>query len=208
MAQSTRPHALILAGGMSRRMGIDKAQIRIGDTPLALYVARRLDPQVSGVSLNAPTEHPLAAHIRVIPDSRPDRPGPLAGVLAGLRAFSKAGDGPTHLLTTPCDTPFLPTDLVERLTQEAVAGRIVMAASAGRAHPITALWPLSLGDDLERWLEHPDHRRVFDFIARHPSETVEFPMYKGPTGPVDPFFNVNTPEDLAFARSIVERGAP
>lgn len=206
MKPDARPPAVILAGGLSRRMGTDKAMILLSGTPLALHIARRLEPQVSTVVLNAPLDHPLAGSLPLLPDTKPDRPGPLAGVLAGLRAFTEDGEAPTHILTTPCDTPFLPRDLVRRLAEHADIGKIVMAACAGRAHPVTALWPISLADDLDRWLDEPDHRRVFDFVARHPSRTVEFELLDGPFGPVDPFFNINTPEDLALAATLLERG--
>lgn len=200
--------AIILAGGLSRRMGTDKALIRLGEMPLALHLAARLAPQVSTVSLNAPLDHALSGALPLIPDSKPDRPGPLAGVLAGLRAFARTpASPPTHILTTPCDTPFLPHDLVQRLAEQADHETIVMAASAGRTHPVTALWPVTLADDLDQWLEQPSHRRVFDFIARHPAKTVDFPLHDGPFGPVDPFFNINTPEDLALASAILQRGA-
>lgn len=206
MTHGERPPAVILAGGLSRRMGEDKAMIRLGNTPLALHVAQGLSPQVDGVFLNAPEDHPLAEFLPLIPDTRPDRPGPLAGVLAALTAFSERDNAPTHVLTTPCDTPFLPHDLVARLLEQSESGTIVMAISAGREHPVTALWPVALADDLDRWLENPDHRRVFDFVARHPARRVEFSLFESPIGPVDPFFNINTPDDLALATTILARG--
>ncbi|MFL0691224.1 MAG: molybdenum cofactor guanylyltransferase MobA [Agrobacterium tumefaciens] len=207
MKHEALPPAVILAGGLSRRMGADKAELILGTTPLALRVAERLQPQASAVYLNASEGHPLAAHLPLILDTRPDRPGPLAGVLAGMKRFTELPNGPTHLLTTPCDTPFLPSDLVMRLAEVARSEAIVLAASNGRTHPITALWPVALAEDLEHWLDDPDHRRVFDFVARHPNETVDFAPFAGPFGPVDPFFNINTPDDLAVAEAIIEQGA-
>ncbi len=206
MTNDIRPPAVILAGGLSRRMGTDKADLKLGGVPLALLIADRLRPQVSDVLLNAPEGHPLANTLSNIPDRVPDRPGPLAGVLTGMKAIAELPIQHSHVLTTPCDTPFLPHDLVLRLTDDLQSGTIVMAACAGRSHPVTALWPVSLADDLETWLFDPNHRRVFDFIARHPSKTIEFEPLHGPFGSVDPFFNVNTPEDLTLAEAILERG--
>ncbi|EKF59610.1 molybdopterin-guanine dinucleotide biosynthesis protein MobA [Agrobacterium albertimagni AOL15] len=206
MTQDTRPPAVILAGGLSRRMGRDKAELILGTTPLALRTAERLRLQTSAVYLNASEGHPLAAHLPLLQDTRPDRPGPLAGVLAGLKLFTELPGGPAHVLTTPCDTPFLPRDLLKRLQDGVRGDAIMLAACNGRTHPITALWPVTLAEDLERWLDDPDHRRVFDFVARHPNETVEFAPLEGPFGPVDPFFNINTPEDLAMAEAIIEQG--
>lgn len=200
--------AIILAGGLSRRMGKDKAELRLGGIPLALRIAERLRPQVSKVLLNATPGHPLADTLPIIPDTMPDRPGPLAGILAGMKVFTETPDAPAHILTTPCDTPFLPRDLVQRLAQEAEPDTIVMAVSAGRAHPVTALWPVALADELESWLEDPAHRRVFDFIARHRARSVDFPLLDGPFGPVDPFFNINTPEDLTYAGAMLQGGDP
>ncbi|MDH4411815.1 MAG: molybdenum cofactor guanylyltransferase MobA [Rhizobium sp.] len=207
MTPDLRPPAVILAGGQSRRMGTDKAQLRLGGMPLALRVADRLKEQVSALYLNAPAGHPLAATLPLIADTRPDRPGPLAGVLAALKLCGARPQAAAHLLTTPCDTPFLPRDLVKRLPELAESGTIILAACNGRTHPITALWPVTLSHDLEAWLADPDHRRVFDFIARHPSETVDFEPFDGPLGPVDPFFNINTPEDLALAEAIIRQSA-
>ncbi|MFN4207175.1 MAG: molybdenum cofactor guanylyltransferase MobA [Agrobacterium albertimagni] len=206
MTQDTRPPAVILAGGLSRRMGRDKAELILGTTPLALRTAERLRLQTSAVYLNASEGHPLAAQLPLLQDTRPDRPGPLAGVLAGLKLFTELPGGPAHVLTTPCDTPFLPRDLLKRLQDGVRGDAIMLAACNGRTHPITALWPVTLAEDLERWLDDPDHRRVFDFVARHPNETVEFAPLEGPFGPVDPFFNINTPEDLAMAEAIIEQG--
>jgi molybdenum cofactor guanylyltransferase len=207
MVEPARLPGIILAGGLSRRMGEDKAVIQLGDTPLALHVAARLAPQVSTVLLNGPEGHALSGALPLLPDAKPDRPGPLAGVLAGLKIFAALPDAPTHILTTPCDTPFLPLDLVFRLAEQAGSGTIVMAACAGRTHPVTALWPVTLEQDLDAWLDDPAHRRVFDFIARHQSRTVEFMPLDGPLGPVDPFFNINTTEDLALAGAMLKRGA-
>lgn len=208
MTERRAPPALILAGGLSRRMGQDKAGLTLGGKPLALRIAERLRPQVSQVLLNAPPDHPLANVLPLIPDTRQDRPGPLAGILSGMKAINELPNCHTHILTMPCDTPFLPRDLVMRLSKNLQAGTLVTSASAGRVHPVTALWPVTLADDLETWLEDSTHRRVFDFIARHRSQTVEFELFDGPLGPVDPFFNINTPEDLELAEQILTQGEP
>jgi molybdopterin-guanine dinucleotide biosynthesis protein A len=94
---------------------------------------------------------------------------------------------------------------VARLEGAAAApDQIVLAASAGRVHPVVALWPLSLADDLEAWLTEPENRKLQAFIARHPSIAVDFPLLATPAGDLDPFFNVNTPDDLATAERFLE----
>lgn len=197
--------ALILGGGLSRRMGEDKTQALIDGTPLLHLIVHRLTSQVSTVAVNLPTEHPLAGTYPNFPDTVADRPGPLAGVLAGLKAFN---DKASHLLTVPGDAPFLPRDLVARLCSDLQPDDIVMAASNGRDHPVVALWPTSLADDLETWIADPQNRRVRDYIHRHHFRTVDFPMLDRADGlgEIDPFFNINTPADLAFARKVVAGG--
>lgn len=197
--------ALILAGGLSRRMGRDKASADLAGRPMIARVAERLRPQVGALAINAPEGFAAGIDLPLVPDTVPGHPGPLAGVLAGLRHAAAMAPGTTYLLTAPADTPFLPPDLVAGLRVAAVApDQIVIAASSGRVHPVVALWPLSLADDLEAWLAAPENRRLQAFIARHPSIAVDFPVLATTVGSLDPFFNVNTPDDLATAERFLE----
>lgn len=197
--------ALILGGGLSRRMGEDKTQALINGVPLLQHIARRLEPQVAALAINFPPDHPLASLYPNLPDTIAGRPGPLAGVHAGLQAFSATT---SHLLTVPGDAPFLPENLVERLSSDLQAEEIVVAASNGREHPVVALWPTSLAAELQVWLTNPDQRRVTDFIRRHRWRVVDFDLPRGTHGEIaiDPFFNINTPTDLALARAIIAGG--
>ncbi|MBO3760709.1 molybdenum cofactor guanylyltransferase MobA [Ciceribacter sp. L1K22] len=194
--------AVILAGGLSRRMGQDKATVSLAGKPLVGHVIDRLLPQARTLAINAPA--PLDLPYRMLPDTRSDRPGPLAGILAAMRESARCGL--PHVLTVPVDTPFLPTDLSERLGAKAAPGCIAVASSAGRSHPVVALWPSALAEDLELWLADPQNRKVTTFQARHPSIVVEFPLREDPARPLDPFFNVNNADDLARAEQIVEAG--
>lgn len=205
MRQTPGIAGLILGGGLSRRMGEDKTQVLLGGSPLLQIIAERLSPQVSTLAVNLPADHPLAGDFRNVPDTVADRPGPLAGVLAGMLAFSNEA---SHLLTVPGDAPFLPEDLVQRLAFDLSPDEIVMAASNGRDHPVVALWPTNLAEDLQSWLANPAHRRVRDFIQRHPCRSVDFPLVERPDGvaPIDPFFNINTPADLLRAREVIAGG--
>ncbi len=119
--------------------------------------------------------------------------GPLAGVLAGLDWA--AGLGAAALLTVPGDSPFLPSDLDHRLAPPPSC-----AASAGRPHHLTALWPVTCRDALRRWLAVPGPRHVGRFAASIGMRAAEFPMLS-----CDPFFNVNTPDDLATARTLASQ---
>ena len=76
---------------------------------------------------------------------------------------------------------------------------IAVACSASIMHPVFALWPVTLADELEHWLLTDDKRRVRGFIERHPMAKVDFPMIETRDGPIDPFFNINTPGDLEMA---------
>ncbi|CDZ30461.1 molybdenum cofactor guanylyltransferase MobA [Neorhizobium galegae] len=201
----TRPPGLILAGGKSSRMGADKAFLTIGGDTILGHVVRRLLPQTSEITLNAPTGFPNPLGLRLLPDPVPGQIGPLAGVLAGLRDIKARGLRATHLLTVPSDSPFGPADLVRRLETEADdPDAIVIASSDGRDHPVFGLWPVSLAGDLETWLSDPDNRRIKAFLERHRVATVEFPVVETPQGLLDPFFNINTPEDLQEARRFAE----
>jgi molybdopterin-guanine dinucleotide biosynthesis protein A len=205
MMQTRGIAGLILGGGLSRRMGEDKTQVLLGGLPLLHIIADRMRPQVSTLAVNLPADHPLAGRFRNLPDTVADRPGPLSGVLAGMLAFT--GEA-SHLLTVPGDAPFLPADLVQRLANQLSPDEIVVAASNGRDHPVVALWPTKLAEDLQSWLADPDQRRVRDFIHRHPFRSVDFPLIEraGGFAPIDPFFNINTPADLLHAREVIAGG--
>jgi molybdopterin-guanine dinucleotide biosynthesis protein A len=79
------------------------------------------------------------------------------------------------------------------------AQNVAIAVSQGRDHPVFGLWPLAMADDLESWLLTDEKHRVRDFLARHPVRKVEFSMIETTRGLLDPFFNINTPDDLAQA---------
>lgn len=201
----TRPPGIILAGGLSRRMGENKAAVLLGGKPMIRHVAERLGPQVSSLAVNAPEGADAGLGLPLVPDTVSGHPGPLAGVLAGLRHAAKLVPQPQHIVTAPADAPFLPLDLVETLQAALPADdAIVVASSMGRRHPVVALWPLALADDLERWLTNPENRRLQDFIARHPSTVVDFSPILTKDGLLDPFFNVNTPDDLTLAQAFLE----
>lgn len=200
--------ALILAGGLSRRMGRDKTIVDLAGKPMIAHVIDRLKTQASSLAVNAPPGALPEIGIPVLPDTIPGHAGPLAGVLAGLIHARESMPEASHLLTVPADTPFLPVDLTAKMTANIEPGRIVVATSLGRIHPVVALWPISLADDLEEWLGDPDNRKLQSFITGYPSVTVDFPPVETASGPLDPFFNVNTPDDLARAEQILKERHP
>jgi len=200
-----QPAGVILAGGRAARMGGgDKGLLLLGSATILGHVVGRLGRQVSHLALNANGDPGRFAGfgLPVLGDSMTGFPGPLAGVLAGLDwAHSLDLEA---IVTAAADTPFLPDDLVARLchTSETAGARIVLAGTSSGPHPTFGLWPVDLRDDLRRALQQGT-RKVMDWADRHGAATATFP-----DSPVDPFFNVNTPEDLARARALVARSEP
>jgi molybdenum cofactor guanylyltransferase len=198
--------AVLMAGGLGRRMRADGGG---GDKPLRLlagkslleHVMARIAPQAEAMAINANGDpaHFAAFGLDVIADAVPDYPGPLAGILAGMRWA--AGQGFALVLSVPTDTPFLPYDLAARLIEAkaAASAQAACAASGGRIHPVVGLWPVRLADGLERDLRG-GMRKVEDWAAQHGVARAEFGTQGG-----DPFFNVNTPEDLAEAEEKLRR---
>jgi molybdenum cofactor guanylyltransferase len=196
---------VILAGGLARRMGgIDKAHIRIGGATILERVVLRLRGQCEGLVLNANAEPARFADtvLPVVSDSVADFPGPLAGILAGLDFAAQQTPAIAWVVSVPGDCPFLPHDLVPRLHQarREAGATLACAASGGRRHPVTALWPVDLRKTLRRALTQEGAHRVGEWSARYPLAVAEWP-----TEPVDPFFNVNTPEDAAEAERLAAR---
>ena len=188
----------ILAGGLARRMGgADKARIRIGGATILERVLARLRPQCARLVLNANDAGRFVdAGLLVVADSVPDFPGPLAGILAALDLAAAQTPEIAWLLSAPSDCPFLPRDLVARLhrARRDSGTMIACAASSGRRHPVIALWPVALRDDLRKVLAREGTRSVGEWSARYTLAVAEWQ-----TVPVDPFFNVNTPDDVAEA---------
>ena len=192
----------ILAGGLARRLaGANKAMLDIGGSTVLTRLIARLSPRVGRIVLNTNGDPGLFAGLglTVIADSLPDHPGPLAGILAALEWAAAEGSGTEWVVTVPCDTPFLPADLAERLHAARSRDNAVLAcaASAGRTHPVAALWPVTLAPALRQAIIEQNVRKVSRFTDRYSRAIAEWG-----TDPVDPFFNVNTAEDLAEAQRL------
>ncbi len=194
---------LVLAGGRGRRMGgRHKAFLELGGETLVARVARRLRRQVRHVAISAnERQDELRAFGEVVlEDTIPGFAGPLAGVLAGLEWLRGAHPDIAWLLTVAVDTPFFPHDLARRLllaAQKANA-EVALAADERRRHPVFALWHVGLADDLRRALVQENVRKVALFLSWRRAVDVVFPSTKGG---MEPFFNINTADDL---RSAVE----
>lgn len=194
---------VILAGGLSRRMGGgDKCLRDLGGRPILAHIIDRARPQVAALVLNANGDPArfAAFGLPVAADPIPDFAGPLAGVLAGLDWAAAHTPQCRFVASFAGDAPFLPRDLVARLVAE-VEGRgadLACAASAGQAHPVFGLWPVDLREALRRAMIDEQIHKVDLWTGRYKLAQVEFPA-----DPVDPFFNANRPEDLAAAERLL-----
>lgn len=193
---------LVLAGGLARRMGGgDKILLRIGGATILERVLERLRPQCARLILNANGDPARFAStgLPVVPDSVPDFAGPLAGILAGLDWAAEHAPEMEWIASVPGDCPFLPWDLVSRLHQARLAAKVPLAcARSGEwRHPVVGLWPVALREDLRRALLQESLRKIEIWTARHGVAIAEWP-----DRPVDPFFNVNTPDDAAAAERL------
>ena len=196
---------IILAGGLSRRMeGQEKTLLEIGGKPIIAQVADRLARQTPILAINANGDPARFAELSlpVIADTMAGNPGPLAGILAGMRWVLDQHEGVSHVLSVAGDTPFFPQDLLDKLSADNDdPDTIVLAASNGRRHPVFGLWPVALAAQLEDFLVREAGRKVMLFVERYPLRIEEFA-----TGAIDPFFNINTPDDLSQALKLAESG--
>lgn len=192
---------VLLAGGLSRRMGGgDKSLRLLAGRTLLDHVIERLRPQVAALVLNANGDPArfAAFGLPVVADSIPGYAGPLAGILAGLDwAAANRPDCPL-VLSAATDAPFLPAGLAACMEAAITAqgADLACAASNGQPHPVIGLWPVRLREDLRRSLIAEGIRKVDVWTARYRLATVPFPV-----AGIDPFFNANRPDDLAAAEA-------
>ena len=194
--------AVVLAGGLARRMGGgDKPLTRVAGKTILSRVIERMTPQCQRLILNANGDPARFADtgLPVIPDDVPDFAGPLAGLLAGLDWAAVHAPEVAYVASVPGDCPFLPRDLVTRLHQaRAASGQPLACARSGEwRHPVVGVWPVALRADLRHALTKEDLRKIELWTARHGVALADWPA-----APVDPFFNVNTPEDAAAAERL------
>lgn len=199
---STLP-AVILAGGRATRMGGgDKGLRVVAGRRLLDHVLARLAPQCSPIAINANGDPARFADfgLPVLPDNLPDFPGPLAGVLAGMDWA--AAMGAEAVISVAADTPFFPEDLALRLRAAAGETGLALAASADEAgkvwqHPTFGIWPTALRHDLRSALAG-GLRKIVLWTDSHQAGTALFD-----STPFDPFFNINTPDDIVAAQGLL-----
>ena len=196
---------VILAGGEGRRMGgVDKPLLPLGDGTLLSYVLARAVPQCGAMIINANVagNHGVSGYeatgLPIVSDTL-DSAGPLAGVLAALDWAALNASQCSHVMSFAGDTPFIPHDLVARLAS-ALEGNadIARGASFGQRHPVFSLWPVGIRSELRDALVNKEIRKIDLFTADYAVVQVSF------DGIPDPFFNINTPEDMAEAERIIK----
>lgn len=201
----SKPLGLILAGGLARRMGGgDKGLIAVGGETILDRALSRMKPQCARMIINANGDPSRFAFtgLPVVADDIPDFAGPLAGILAGLDWAAANQPDADYVVSAPGDCPFLPRDLVERLESARVKeGKPLACAKSGDwRHPVVGLWQVALRADLRHALMEESLHKIEIWTARYGVAIAEWPDQ-----PVDPFFNVNTPEDATRANEIAAR---
>lgn len=194
---------VLLAGGLARRMGGgDKPLQTVGGRTILDRVIARMRPQCASLILNANGDPERFAFTKlpVVADDVPGFAGPLAGILAALDWAAANAPALEWVVSVAADSPFLPRDLVQRLHAERNRDRtpLACAESGGQTHPVIGLWPVALRGDLRHALVIEDLHKIDRWTARHGVATVSWPAT-----PVDPFFNANTPDDIAEAERLL-----
>jgi molybdopterin-guanine dinucleotide biosynthesis protein A len=199
------PLGVILAGGLSRRMGGGDKPLRpLAGRTILDRVVERLRPQCAELILNANGDPArfAASGLLVVPDDLPDHPGPLAGILAALDWAAANRPEMGYVASVAADTPFLPRDFVTRLeaARAAAGAAMACAASGGRTHPVDALWPVSVRHALRTALVERGLRKMGLFVQEQGAAIATWEE-----GAIDPFLNVNAPEDLDQAAVLLAR---
>ncbi len=194
---------LVLAGGQSSRMGgRDKCLMPLAGIPLVERVSQKLSaglPQLL-INTNANPDEFSYLGFDVRGDVFEGYAGPLAGVLTGMRWAQEKPDI-DWILTAAADTPFFPDNYTETMLASKKENDIVLAATNGRRHPVFGLWRVSLADRLQEFLESGD-RKVMLFVQQFAHIIQDFEA-----GRIDPFFNLNTPEDWKTAEQMMTEHA-
>ena len=197
---------VVLSGGRSSRMGGgDKCLLQLGGEPVLAHILHRLRPQVIEIIINANGDPSRFADfgLPVIADSIAGLAGPLAGVHAGLEWAKAHASGVRCVVTVASDTPFFPSDLVQRfLSALEDDPALAVAASSEGVHPVVGLWPVAIAPKIEESLRR-DMRKAGAFTKDHGAIEVFFEPARIGERLVDPFFNINRPEDLAHADALL-----
>ncbi|MEO0327742.1 MAG: molybdenum cofactor guanylyltransferase MobA [Pseudomonadota bacterium] len=199
----SNPLGVILAGGLSRRMGgNEKSFLDLNGKTLISHVCDHLIKQVPDIIINANGDASRFTNLKkpVVVDTVEGYAGPLAGILAAMRWAQENHDA-SQIITVAADTPFFPDGYTQKMQSQFADtnSNIALATSNGNRHPVFGMWRVDLAEKLEAFLVDENQRKVMLFVQRHAHCFVEF----NGNDP-DPFFNINTPDDLETARKFTE----
>jgi len=191
----------ILAGGQSKRMGKDKSFLEINNKKLIEYSIDKVKKYLKDLIIvtNSDNEFFLKNNFTVVKDCIEGQLGPLVGILTAMKWAKDNSSKYSWIATFPCDTPFFPESIIKSFINESKKKEslILCANSHGRRHNIFGLWSLDLYDKLKNDLVNNKVRKVEDWTKKNKIKNLEF-KFKD----YDPFFNINTQEDLEFAKKL------
>ena len=202
---------IILAGGLSRRMGGgDKGLLMLGETSIIERVIDKILPQVGclAININGDSSRFPDYKLPIIPDCIKGYLGPLSGILAGMEWAFKNGN--RYIATVAADTPFLPDDLIKRLHAMVKSKNLNIGIAASRIlsgddvfiHPTFGIWEVALKDDLRDALAN-DTRKIMFWAKKF---KLDYYYFDTSDKLSDPFFNINTPDDLEEAKYRLKKG--
>ena len=202
---------IILAGGLSRRMGGgDKGLLMLGKTSIIERVIDKVSPQVGSLAININGDSSRFPDYKlpIIPDSIKGYLGPLSGILAGMEWAFKNGN--RYIATVAADTPFLPDDFIKRLHALVKSKNLNIGIAASRIlstddvfmHPTFGIWEVGLKDDLRDALAN-DTRKIMFWAKKF---KLDYYYFDTSDKLSDPFFNINTPDDLEKAKYRLKKG--
>ena len=195
---------VILAGGSARRLGgKGKAFINISGVSLIDLVLRKIETQVDRVAINTRDKNSFSQYnYPIIEDliTEEGGSGPLAGISSAIKWAKKSINPVSHVITVPVDTPLLPIDLVHRMSLELKIKKsdIIFASSNNNIYPVVSMWSLSLDNHLDKALSN-GVRKIDAFTSSYNVSAVDW-SFKD----VDPFFNINNPEDILLAEKYIK----
>jgi len=194
----------ILAGGQSKRMGKDKLFLELNNKKLIEHTIDKVKKYLKKIIIitNQDNEFFFKNNLTTVKDCIEGQLGPLVGILTAMKWAKENLNKCSWIATFPCDTPFFPESIIESFIEESEKKEslILCASSHGRKHNIFGLWSLDLYDKLKDDLINKKVRKVQDWTEKNKIKNLEF-KFKD----YDPFFNINTEEDLEFAKKLSKR---